>query len=218
MPTLEEIRDRVERIVHDVTYHGDVADGFINEAYKRCASLVLLPYLESSSLITVAAGATSTLIPSSWNFDRNIYACFDTINGRSIRTTSSVALLIRQHPDYLLDVAASEMEMCTTQGNQFICWPAPSAEVTLRCAFYKKLTVLSNDDDIPVALPEFLHFRLLAPGACSGIFFEIEEGNDGVMPNTTKHTKAFENAIAELYAFYRTGQSRPEPNRRTMGI
>lgn len=221
MPTLDDIRSRLTRIVQDTSYTSEILDGYINEAYTRVASLVLLPDLESTGLITTSTTAASVPIPASWNFDRNLYMCspVDEDDEESkIEVLSSIAVLARRFPDYRLDVTTGPVTVCTTTRNSFHYYAVPDVATQFNCAFYQKPALLVSDDDTPDSLPEFLHYKLLVSGAAAEIFTEIEEGVDGVMVNTNKHNKRFDNAIDELAAYFRTGQSRPEPSRQSSWI
>jgi len=219
MPTLEEVRTRVERIVHDISYHGDVADDYINNALRRCAGFVLLPDLESSGNITTSSTASAVAIPLSWNFDRNLYLCSAVVEQPSkIKVLSSIALLAREYPDYRLNVAQGNIEACSASRTAFAYYKTPTEAVVLRCAFYKKPTLLVRDADEPSILPDFLHYDLLVSGACAAIFTEIEEGIDGIMVNTNKYSKKFDKAIEDLKDYFKTGQSRPEPSRASSFI
>jgi len=211
MPNLEEIQARVERIIHDETFHGDVAIDFINEAYTRCVGRVLIPDLASVGLVTTSPVANSVPIPSSWNFDRNLYFCSQVSDGKSVKVMSSVEILTREYADYDLNVVEGDIEACTATRAAFVYYKTPAVATILKCAFYKKHTSLVNDSDIPSILPEHMHYALLVSGACAEIWYEIEEGIDGVMVNTTKYRKKFEDAITELVAYFKVGQSRPRP-------
>ncbi|MCK9408271.1 MAG: hypothetical protein M0R68_03975 [Bacteroidetes bacterium] len=214
MATLEELRTRVVRIIHDDAYTDDDVDGFINEAYKACAGKVLLPDLMSTGNITVLAGAMSTAIPTAWNFDRNLYLCASADSKNAVKVYSSIALLTHDFPAYTFNPAIGSIEACTATQLSFISYPKPSASEILNCAFYKKVTPLVNDTDVPLVLPEHMHFLLLVSGACAEIFTEKEEGIDGVMINTNKYSKRFKDAIEELGNYFKTGQSRPAKSNR----
>jgi len=215
MATLEEIRDRVTRLVQDDAYTDEIIDRFINEGLQRCASLVLLPDLMSTGNVSTSASAYSVTTPSTWNFDRNLYMCSVVADKRKIKVFSSVILLSGQCPDFSLAVDAGDIEACTATRTQFIYYPIPTVITPLICAFYKKPTLLTMDLVEPSILPEFLHHDLLTNFACSRVFSEIEDGIDGVQVNTTKYYKLFDAAITELSIYFRTGQSRPEPQRRS---
>lgn len=212
MATLEEIRERIKRIIHDTSYTDEIIDGFINEGLSRCASLVLLPALESMGQITTEVSTPFALIPDSWNFDRNITMCINT-SGNKLKVLSSLIMMARAYPEFGVNNEIGDIEACTVVANKFFYYPIPETAETLTCTFYQKVTSLANDSDTPDILPDFLHYKLLVSFVCAEIFNEIEEGIDGVLVNTKKHSAAFAMAIEELRDVLRTGQSRPEPNR-----
>lgn len=211
MATLEEIRDRVKRIIHDTAFTDEMIDGLINEGYSRCAGLVLLPDLESSGEITTEVGTGNIAIPASWNYDRNLFLCSQ--DNTKLLVLSSLVLFARKYPDYVLANEYGPVIACCCTQNRFIYYPIPKEPVTLKCAFYTQVVPLVNDADIPTAIPAFLQFKLLVSFACAEFFSEYEEGNDGVMVNTNKYTKKFNEAIDELQMALRVGQARPEPSR-----
>lgn len=212
MATLEEIRTRIKRIIHDVSYTDEIIDSFINEGISRCATLVLLPALESIGQITTVTDSAYTSIPTSWNFDRNITLCVNEDNVK-VKVLSSLIMMSRVYPTFGINNEEGPVEACTTISDKFFYYPIPETSEVLTCTFYQKPSSLVNDSDTPSCLPNFLHYKLLVSFACAEIFNEIEEGNDGVLTNTKKHTAAFMLAIEELRDTLRTGQSRPEPNR-----
>lgn len=217
MATLEEIRNRIKRIIQDSAYTDEIIDEFINEGYSRCASSVLLPSLESSGQITALATTPSVQIPDSWNFDRNITMCF-TSEGRKINILSSLVMMARTYPSFGVDNEYGQLEACTVVADKFFYYPIPEEQEVLTCTFYQKISTLVDDSAIPTALPDFLHFKLLTSFVCAEIFSEIEDGIDGVQINTKKYMSNFMTAIEELKDFFRVGQSRPEPQRSSQWI
>ncbi|MFI3122442.1 MAG: hypothetical protein QX194_00705 [Methylococcales bacterium] len=215
MATLDDIRSRVTRIVQDSVYTDEIVDAFINEGLQRCAGLVLLPDLMSTGVVATAIDAYSVPIPTTWNFDRNLYLCSTVVDKRRLEVFSSVALLSGQYPEFNLAIDDREVLACTATRTQFIYYPVPTAITSLQCAFYQKPTLLTVDTAEPSILPEFLHYDLLVNFACFKVFSEIEDGIDGVQVNTTKYFKLFDAAITELSVYFRTGQSRPAPSRRS---
>lgn len=217
MATLEQIRARLTRIIHDVSYTADDLDEFINEAYMRSASLVLLPDLESSGTITTSPASFSVSIPAAWNFDRNLYICSPVIESEepTIEVLSSIAVLARRFPDYRFSAPAGPVQVCTTTRTSFFYYAIPDIATQFNCAFYRTPILLVNDEDIPVSLPDFLHYQLLVAGAAAEIFSIAEEGNDGVMINTNKYNKKFDKGIEDLASYFKTGQSRPQPSRQS---
>jgi len=215
MPTLEEIRARAVRVIHDPVYVDDVVDEFINEGLQRCASLVLLPDLMSTGIVLTSTTAFSVAIPTSWNFDRNVYLCSTVSDKRRIEVFSSVILLANKYPDFNLSVDTGEIDACTATRTQFIYYPVPTTAENLICAFYKKPTLLTTDTVTPDILPDFLHFDLLANYASFRAYNEIEQGIDDPQVNTKKYLGLFTNALNELAEYFKTGQSRPKTILRT---
>ena len=215
MATLKEIRDRVIRNVQDDLYIDEIIDSFINEGLQRCASLVLLPDLMSTGDILTSITSYSVDIPAAWNFDRNLYMCSVVADKRKVKVFSSAILLSGQYSDFDFSVNTGEIEACTATCTQFIYYRVPTVVTPLLCAFYKKPTLLTVDSVEPSILPEFLHYDLLANFACFKTYSEKEDGIDGVQINTTKYYKLFDAAITELGIYFRTGQSRPTPIRRS---
>lgn len=218
MPTLQEISDRIASILQDESFTPHLTS-YINEGIQRCASLVLLPALESAGTVLTMPGAVETDIPAEWNYDRNLYLV-DSTNARApVKIFSSLALLQREYPQFKMLLESGDVEAITVTGDdKLVYYRTPTAADTLVCAFYQKPTLLAVGTDVPTCLPDFLQMKLLTAYVCSEIFDIIEDGIDGIKINTQKHLAAFNNALEELSKFYKAGQSRPEPNRTKQWI
>lgn len=217
MATLQEISDRIISILQDKSYAPQLT-AYINEGIQRCASLVLLPALESVGTVDTVLGSTETDIPDTWNYDRNLYIADSALTEKGVKIFSSVALFSREYPQFRIEKTAGDVEALTTYGNKIVYYYIPSTVDTLTCAFYTKPTLLSVGTDVPMCLPDFLQMKLLTAYTCSEIYDLIEDGVDGIKINTQKHLAAFNKAIEELSNYYTSGQSRPEPNREKQWI
>lgn len=215
MATLEETRNRVKRIIQDSSYTDETIDEFINEGYLRCASLVLLPELESTGSITLSSAAYSVDIPASWDFNRNLFLCVNPTSNTSLQVFTSLALFNKTFPEFKLGIEYGTPKACTISGNTLLYYPTPMENVDMQCAFYTNVSPLVNDADIPDSIPPFMQMPILAAYACKEIFSEIEDGIDGVLINFTKYTRKFEESIFELNDYLRAGQSRVKPARES---
>lgn len=217
MPTLQEISDRIINIVQDPAYTTQLT-GYINEGIQRCASLVLLPMLESVGTVDTVLDSVETDIPVSWNYDRNLYIVDSALTKNGVDVFSSVALFSREHPQFRVDKTAGDVVAVTIYNEKLVYYYVPAEVDTLTCAFYTKPTLLSVSTDVPTCLPDFLQMKLLSSYVCSEIYDLIEDGVDGIKINTQKHLAAFNKAIEELSNYYNAGQSRPEPSREKQWI
>lgn len=218
MATLQEISARVNNIVQDESFTPHLT-GYINEGIQRCASLVLLPALETTGTVVTIPGAVETDIPTAWNYDRNLYLVDAANTESAVKIFSSLALMQREYPQFKVLLEDGDVEAITVIGdNRLVYYRTPTTADTLSCAFYQKPTLLSAGDDVPTCLPDFLQMKLLTAYTCSEIFDLIEDGVEGIKINTQKHLAAFNSALEELSKFYRAGQSRPEPSRTTQWV
>ena len=212
MATLDNIRDRVKLTVQDGSFDDDVIDSFINEGLQRVAALILLPPLVSSGSITTSTTAQQVIIPTSWNFDRNLFLCTDA-DGNNIPVLSSTALMQRKLETFGVYIETGDLEVCAIDAAYFLYYPVPATAKVLNCEFYQKVTLLVADSDEPSCLPDFLHDRLLESFANAELYDRIEDGMEDTKINARHYMKKFNDALAELQSYLRTGQSRPVPYR-----
>ena len=216
MATLEQIRDRIIRIIQDsAAYPSDALDTYINEGLLRCAALALLADLENTGTFTTVVGESTIDIPAAWNFQRNLFLIKAPEGKPTPLILSSLAMLARKFPDFRFDTKTGDVEACVITQTQLIYYPIPVEPVTFNCAFYQKPTTLTSDTQEPSVLPDFLHYRLLVSFVCAEIYDEKEDGIDGFKVNTANYVKKFDSAIQELRDITQTGQSRPQPPRTT---
>lgn len=218
MPTLSEIRNRITGIIQDERYGPEDIDSYINEGIDTIAQLVLLPALESSGSVVTEADVPTVAIPVSWNYDRNLYSVVSTNTEDDIKIYSSLALLLRDYPDYAVSLESGDVKAITIRAGSLIYYPIPTTVDTLVCGFYQKPTHLSLDGDTPSCIPDFLQYKLLVSFVCKEIYALIEDGVDGVKVNTDKHLMMFEQGIAQLSSLMLEGKSRPEPHRHDYRI
>lgn len=212
MATLYDIRERVKVTVQDTSYSEETIDSFINEGLQRVAALVLLPSLVSSGQVTTSITAQQVAIPTSWNFDRNLFLCTDA-DGVNIPVLSSTALMQRKLETFGVYLETGDLEACAIDSAYFLYYPVPITAKTLSCMFYQNVTTLTSDSDAPSCLPEFLHYRLLESFAAAELYDRIEDGMEDTKINARHYMKKFNEALAELQSYLRTGQSRPVPYR-----
>ena len=213
MPTLSDIRNRVISIVQDDNFGPEIIDSYVNEGLSTVAQLVLLPALESTGSIDTELGVTEVTIPVSWNFDRNLYSVVSTLTEENVKVYSSLALFMREYPEYRVQLEAGDVEAVTQYAGKLVYYLIPDTVDTLVCSFYQKPTLLYLDSDTPSCIPDFLHYKLLVSFASKEIFDLKEDGVDGIKTGVSLHTKNFEQGLAMLSSLALEGKSRPVPNR-----
>jgi len=212
MPTLNELNSRVRLIIQDDSPDILAAiNSYINEGIEVVAANVLLPLLEESAEIDTLATATEIDIPSSWNYDRNLYYAESLTNEKELEVYSSEALFAREYPKFRAEAREGPIEAVTEHASKLVYYPI--AAETLLCKYYKKPTLLVEGTDTPSYIPSHLQYRLLVSYVAGEIFSMIEDGVDGAQVNTQFHMSRFQKALEDLDEYFRAGRSRPEPIR-----
>ncbi len=217
MATLSEIRDAVISVLNDDSIDEETIDKFINAGYKFCARRVLLPALESAGDVTTVPLISEVPIPTSWRFDRNLYAAAISDNP-TIKILNSIALLRTKYPRFGTEILNGDIEFIVLRGANLIYYPVPRTEKTITCAFYKRTTPLVNDNDEPVALSPADQEDLLASYALWKIWARIEDGIEGQKVNTAYYKGEFFTIYNSIDTTITVGQSQPEPDRTSSWI
>lgn len=208
MATLAELRSYVQQTVDDPSFDAAYIDMLINEALVDVSMKVLLPDLESSTTIQTVVDANLTPLPA--DLQRNLYRC---LGEQDITVLSSVELLLRRVPDDPTDWTTGAVEFVTRSQDNLFYYPAPAEAKDLVIYYYTVPTPLTLEDDTPDVLPGNLHRKLLCSYACKEMFDDIEDGLEGQKVNTARHESRYFQALAELEAQIKQGQSRPQPGR-----
>lgn len=211
MATLESIVEAVQVSLQDNVFTTDKLTKLANQGIQYCSKRVLLPKLEVSGLIDTTLATYETIIPDSWLFDRNLYACFCADNNISIQVLNSIDNLMTFYPDYKTDLQEGNIKYVVVRGNYLTYYPIPAEVIALDCNFYTQHTPLVNDSDIPYCLPYGTHEELLENFILWRAWSDLEDGLEGPKVNTQYYRELFMIAFDDLDSMIDTGQSRCRP-------
>jgi len=205
---LSELVAAVTTIIQDASFTEDIIISRLNEAQSEVAGGVQstlgswltppLPELLTIDTIDTVTDAAYVAMPT--NFQRTLQFAASS-EGNEIDIADSFISFVEVYP--LLDKSSSVVECCEF-GNNFYYQGIPTASAEITIHYYRLPTDMSADADEPDGIPSHLHRGLLINHACWKIYDLIEDGIDGVMPNTEKYMDLFFNAarILELFIPY----------------
>lgn len=211
MATLEEMQTAISDVLQDDVFSSDRITALLNQGIRFCATVVLLPKLETSGTVDTVAGVGEVEIPASWSFERDLYYC-KSVDDTEIAVLDSIGMLIRHEPDYISEQEAGPVEWVCVRANHLVYYPVPAGATELTCNFYKAPDPLVSDADIPSCLPLGFQEELLVNFVLWKCFSEIEDGFEGPKNNTQYYHDLFNVAISSLDTVLNHGQSRCRPN------
>ena len=181
---LEQIIDEIKLIVQDNSFfpaddNTDIVRR-INEAisYACNQNWVEIPNLKTmSSFTTVVEQAYAELTGADSSF-----------TGRIIRagrpTTKIYSSLEDLYDDYYPLDKVGDVEAVCIQNNVIWYQGIPEEATTLNCIVQEDPALLVNEEDVPYAIPEFLHMDVIVHGVVARLYNMIEDGVDGKKVNT----------------------------------
>ena len=210
MATLEELQVTISRVLQDNVFTSDDTTALINQGIRFCASIILLPALETSGVVSTVVGASEVELPADWAFDRNLYQC-NYEGGDSIKVLENLSRLFHYFPNYRAEQTGGYIECACLAGNNLVYYPIPTAITELTCHFYKTPEVLVDDGDNVLCLPVAFHEELLVNYTLWKCFSELEDGFEGAKTNTVYYRDLFNTAVSMLDSVLDHGQSRCRP-------
>jgi hypothetical protein len=193
---VDAIVTEIEGIIQDATYDAAWIIGKFNEALLLVATMCRIPGLQTGGTVNVLAGATSAPMPKTFLHDLYLVTTATYPNG----------ILIAPNLKELVANSDNEqtgpVQMVAVDGKILNFRPIPEEAEGLMLHFYAKPKVLAAGDLFPDYIPEILHKEIFQNYALKEAYHQIEDGIDGVAPNTQKYGSLAAVAMASLVAFY----------------
>lgn len=205
---VDAIVTEVEGIVQDSTYDGAWIIRKFNEVLLLVATLCRIPGLQVSAPVISLAGATSVAMPKTFLHD--LYLVTTATYPQGILIAPNLKELVaNSDPEQ-----TGPVQMAAVDGKVLNFGPIPEVAEDLMLHFYAKPKELAAGDLFPDYIPEILHKEIFQNYALKEAYLQIEDGIDGVAPNTQKYGGLAAVAIASLVAFYPNApKSKPEVKR-----
>lgn len=212
MNTLEEIRAYVNSTLQEEDVEDDLIDSLINEGLIFCSNHVRLSALEAVGTFIASPGSNSLIIPSTWNYQRGLYAA-EVPEAPAIEIATSLDLTRDKYGAIEASTILGNIRVITVRSNSILYFPRPEVDVLVSCKFYKNPEGLVQESDTPDELPGALASALLRTYALWKIYPIIEDGVEEYKINTAHYKKAFYESLELLDHFIEEGQSSPDPIR-----
>ena len=202
MPTLDDLYDEFDSIVHDSAWDSDKVISIFNDGIGDIARQVLIPELESIAVVTTLTTVNKVALPT--DFMRKLRDCYSQTQRRTIAVYGSVPLLYRNFD--FLDSPGRVMGVAV-MGLYLYYQGIPSTVETLQINYYAKPATYEGHED-PDILKGFQRDLLIA-FACWKAYGVIEEGMDGVKTQTQFYWGEYMKALGKLAVFVGPEQNKP---------
>ena len=205
---VDAIVTEVEAIVQDTTYDATWIIRKFNEVLTLVATMCRIPGLQTPATVSALVAAASVAMPKAFLHDLYLVTT----------PTYPEGLLIAPNLKELVANSDSEqtgpIAMVALDGKTLNIRPAPEVAEDLTLYFYKVPTELAAGDSFPDYIPAILQKEIFQNYALKEAYLQIEDGLDGVMPNTQKYGGLAGAAISSLVAFYPNApKAKPELRR-----
>jgi hypothetical protein len=205
---VDAIVAEVEKVVQDATYDETWIIGKFNEALLLLATVCRIPGLQTTAPVTTVIGAVSAPAPKTYLHDLYLVTTPTYPNG----------ILIAPNLKELTANSDNEQtgpaEIICLDGKTLHFRPIPEEAEDLTLHFYAKPKELAAGDLFPDYIPEILHKEIFQNYALKEAYLQIEDGIDGVMPNTQKYVGLAAAGMSSLVAFYPNApKAKPELRR-----
>jgi len=211
MATLEDVLTSVQKSLQDDAFTVDELTKLANQCIDYCSTRILLPKLETSGVVTTDPLTYEVALPDSWLFARNLYSCFSADNIADIKILNSAQGLQDFYPDYKTQLLTGDIHYIFIRGDFITYYPIPKTAIELTCGFYRQPVPLTDDGDVPYALPYGTHEELLENFILWRAWGDLEDGIEGAKTNTLYYQALFMSAFNELDSMIDHGQSRSRP-------
>ncbi|HBL23914.1 MAG TPA: hypothetical protein DDZ40_07320 [Deltaproteobacteria bacterium] len=193
---VDAIVTEVGGIVQDATYDETWIIGKFNEALTLVATLCRIPGLQTTAPVEAAIAAITAALPKTYLHD--LYLVTTPTYPQGIL----IAPNIKELKTNSNDTQTGPVQIICLDGKILNFRPIPAATENMTLHFYGKPKELAAGDVFPDYIPEILHKEIFQNYALKEAYLQIEDGLDGVMPNTQKYGGLAANGIAALIAFY----------------
>jgi len=193
---VDAIVAEVEKIVQDATYDETWIIGKFNEALLLLATMCRIPGLQTTAVVEAAAAAITAALPKTYLHDLFLVTTPTYPQGILIAPN------IKELKANSNDTQTGPVQIICLDGKILNFRPIPEDAENMTLHFYGKSKELAAGDVFPDYIPEILHKEIFQNYALKEAYLQIEDGLDGVMPNTQKYSGLAANGIASLVAFY----------------
>lgn len=201
--TLDELIDRVDRIVQDDNFDETEITKYLNRGVLQIArgvrrpdSSILTPPLPMLFEIGTVSTTTTFKVDLPVDYQRDLVFAADSI-GRELAINDSFQEFVKTYPalntEGTLNALAVKGRVLYYQGI-----PEDSEAITIHYHRYPVEMIVGSDE--PDGIPEDLQDELLVNYACKEIYAIKEQGIDGSSFNTNKHEQKFQIAVEALSA------------------
>jgi hypothetical protein len=198
----------VEGIIQDATYDETWIIKKFNEVLTLVATLCRIPGLQTVATVNVLAGATNAAMPKTFLHD--LYLVTTATYPQGILIAPNLKELVANSDNE----QTGPVQMVAVDGKILNFRPIPEEPEDLMLHFYAKPKELAAGDLFPDYIPEILHKEIFQNYALKEAYLQIEDGIDGVMPNTQKYGGLAANGMASLVDFYPNApKAKPETRR-----
>ena len=205
---VDVIVTEVEKIVQDATYDETWIIGKLNEALLLLATMCRIPGLQTVATVNVLANTRSIAMPKTFLHD--LYLVTTATYPQGILIAPNLKELVANSDNE----QTGPVQMVAVDGKILNFRPIPEEAEDLMLHFYAKPKELASGDLFPDYIPEILHKEIFQNYALKEAYLQIEDGIDGVAPNTQKYGGLAAVAMASLVAFYPNApKARPILNR-----
>ena len=193
---VDTIARDVEETVQDAQYNATWAIGKFNECLLLLATMCRIPGLQMTAVVNVPVNETTAVLPKTFLHDLFLATTPTYPNGILIAPN------IKELTVSYSDMQKGPVQSVCLDGKVLSFRPNPEIIEGVTLHFYGKPKELSAGDVFPDYIPEILHKEIFLNYALKEAYLKIEDGLDGVMPNTQKYNGLTTNGIAMLVAFY----------------
>jgi hypothetical protein len=199
----------VEKVVQDATYDASWIIGKFNEALTLAATMYRIPGLQTTSVVKALASANAEAMPKTYLHDLFL------VTTQTYPQGVLIAPNIKELSGIVDPRQVGAVQAVAVDGRVLSFRPVPEVDEDLKLFFYSKPKELEAGDSFPDYIPEILQKEIFQNYVQKEAYLLIEDGIDGVMPNTQKYSALAMGGLASLASFYPNApKGRPEVRRK----
>ena len=218
MATREQLIKEIISKAGDSSYANEYLADLLNDGLRDVAAFsdpingfeIFLSKLETSAVLTTSTSLNYVDLPA--NYHKNLYRVDSAAENNDILIFPNFKAL-KGYFDLSEWGDSGQVEAVTVAAGKLYYNKIPSTADSLTIHYYKQITLLTKETDIPFELPEHLHRELLVNYVCKELYSEIEDGVEGEAVNTKKYSSLYGQAIAKLYHWIGDEKSIKQPYR-----
>lgn len=186
---------QIHTLVQDRDIKEDLVSQYVIEGLSYISSMVLLPKLHRTTILTF----TEHTLPLPLDFGRELYHARGE-EEYTIYDSYETYKRYKKEPALLLQ---QDLQIITKE-------PLPLA---LECSYYAKPPTEAFTADTSKILPPGFEVNIVTEYALYKVYKWIEDGDEGLISNTSYHYKQFQVLLNEMDRTIGHTQNRPEPQR-----